>query len=203
MDKNEKFELIRAEEKDAEYSNPMIRLFLTLGYLGIFGSIIAVYMIIMSALSRDDHGFDVTYTAAAVIIFAVCLVAVILLNISDKKNRNEFLKNKKQLRRNAKKYKGKIVAAEKNIRHVKYMNEVFDEIIWNYVIKFKNENNEILTVKSEKFLNDISEILSSRNVTVYSLENGTYEFGGYKLRESSDEDFVELKVKIREENSKV
>ena len=60
MENNDKFELIRAEEKDAKYSNPMLRLFLAIGYLGIFGSIITVYMIIMSALSRDDHGFDLS-----------------------------------------------------------------------------------------------------------------------------------------------
>lgn len=203
MDKNKNFELVRAEEKDAKYSNPKLRLMLTIGYLGIFGSIITVYMIVMSALSREDHGFDVTYTAAAIIVFAVCTAAVAVLNIFDKKAKKEFLKNERNLRKNAKKYRGKIVGAEKNIRHVMYMKDVFDEIIWNFVIKYKNENDEIITVKSDKFLNDISEVLTSKNVIVYELEDGTFEFGGYKLRENPDDDFVKLKVKINEEDSKV
>ena len=76
------------------------------------------------------------------------------------------------------------------------MKEVFDETIWNFIIKYKDENNEIITVKSEKFLNDISEVLASKNVTVYALEDGTFEFGKYKLRENKDDDFVKLKIKI-------
>ena len=203
MDKNNDFELVRAEEKDSKYSNPKLRLMLAIGYLGIFGSIITVYMITMSALSREDHGFDAAYTAAALVVLAVCIAAVIALNVMDKKAKKEFFKNEKTLRKNAKKYRGKIVGAEKNIRHVTYMKEVFDEIIWNFIIKYKDENNEIVTVKSEKFLNDISEVLASRNVAVYALEDGTFEFGGYKLRENPDDDFVKLKVKVHEEDSKV
>ena len=203
MSENAKFELMRAEEKDAKYSNPKLRLLLAIGYLGIFGSIITVFMIFMSALSREDHGFDSMYTAAAIIVLAICTAAVIVLGILDKKAKKEFLKNEKNLRKNAKKYKGKIVGAEKNIRHVQYLKDVFDETIWNFIIKFKDENDEIVTVKSEKFLNDVSEVLASRNVTVYALQDGTYEFGGYKLRENTDDDFVKLKVKINEEDSKV
>ena len=203
MDKNEKFELVRAEEKDSKYSNPKLRLMLTIGYLGIFGSIITVFMIFMSALSRENYDFDVTYTAAAIVVMMVCAAAVVVLNIRDKKAKKEFLKNEKTLRKNAQKYRGKIVGAEKNIRHVTYMKEVFDEIIWNFIIKYKNENNEIITIKSEKFLNDISEVLTSKNVTVYALKDGTFEFGGYKLRENADDDFVKLKIKINEEDAKV
>ena len=203
MDNVEQFELVRAEAKDAKYSNPSLRLFLALGYLGIFSSVIAVYMIIMSALSREDHGFNVQYTAVAIVVFIVCLTAVIVMNYLDKKARKEFFKKEKQLLKNAKKYKGKIVAAEKNIRHVKYVNEVFDEIIWNFVIKYKNENDEIITVKSEKFLNDISEVLKSRSVTVYVLEDGSNSFGGYHLREKADDEYIKLKIKVHEEEAKV
>lgn len=203
MDKNEKFELIRAEEKDSKYSNPKLRLILTIGYLGIFGSIITVFMIFMSALSRENHEFDVKYTAAGIVVMMVCTAAVVVLNIQDKKAKKEFFKNENILRKNAQKYRGKIVGAEKNIRHVTYMKEVFDETIWNFIIKYKDENNEIITVKSEKFLNDISEVLASKNVTVYALEDGTFEFGKYKLRENKDDDFVKLKIKINEEDAKV
>ena len=203
MDKKEKLELVRAEEKDVKYSNPKLRLMLAIGYLGIFGSIITVFMIFMSALSRENHKFDVTYTIVAIVVMTLCIAAVIVLNMLDKKAKKEFFKNEKMLRKNAKKYRGKIVGAEKNIRHVTYMKEVFDETIWNFIIKYKDENNEIITVKSEKFLNDISEVLASKNVTVYALEDGTFEFGGYKLRENKDDDFIKLKVKINEEDAKV
>ncbi len=203
MDKKEKLELVRAEEKDVKYSNPKLRLMLAIGYLGIFGSIITVFMIFMSALSRENHKFDVTYTIVAIVVMTLCIAAVIVLNMLDKKAKKEFFKNEKMLRKNAKKYRGKIVGIEKNIRHVTYMKDVFDEIIWNFIIKYKNENNEIITVKSEKFLNDISEVLASKNVTVYALEDGTFEFGGYKLRENKDDDFIKLKVKINEEDAKV
>ena len=203
MDKNDEFKLIRAEEKDAKYSNPKLRLMLTIDYLGIFGSVITICMIVMSAFSRDNHSVDFKYISAAAVVLILCVAAAAALNVMDKKARKEFLKNEKNLRKNAKKYKGKIVGTEKNIRHVTYMKEVFDEIIWNFIIKYKDENNEIITVKSEKFLNDISEVLASRNVTVYALEDGTFEFGGYKLRENSGDDFVKLKVKVHEKNSKV
>ena len=126
MDKKEKLELVRAEEKDVKYSNPKLRLMLAIGYLGIFGSIITVFMIFMSALSRENHKFDVTYTIVAIVVMTLCIAAVIVLNMLDKKAKKEFFKNEKMLRKNAKKYRGKIVGIEKNIRHVTYMMEFYN-----------------------------------------------------------------------------
>ena len=49
--------------------------------------------------------------------------------------------DKKALRKNAVKIEGRIVGIEKRIRHVSYMNDVFDEILWNFQVEYKNENN--------------------------------------------------------------
>ena len=203
MEKNEKYQLLKAKEKDAKYSNPMLRLFLTLGYLGIFSALITVYMAAMTALSREDHKFEYSYAAVAAVIFLICIVMVVWLNYKDKKSRKAFLKHEKELRRNAVKYRGRIVGVEKYVRHVRYLNDVFDEVTWRFIIKYKNENNEIVTVKSDDYLNDISDVLADNKVVIYCLEDKTFEFKGYKLRESESDKPVKLKVNVLEDDVKV
>jgi len=203
MDNKEKYVLLTAKEKDAKYSNPMLRLFLALGYLGIFSGLITVYMAVMTALSREDHKFEYTYAAAAAVIFAVCIALVLWLNYKDKKARKAFFKHEKELRKNAKKYRGKIVGIEKYVRHVRYLNDIFDEITWRFIIKYKNENDEIVTVKSDDYLNDITDVLVDSKVSVYCLEDDTFEFKGFKLRESDSDVPVKFKVHVFEEDVKV
>lgn len=201
---DEKIKLIKAEGEDSKYSNPMLRLLLALGYLGIFGSIITVYMIIMSAMPRDDHNVEITLMAAALIAFAVCTAAVVFLNIIDKKARKEFFEKENTLRKNAKRFDGKIVGVEKHIRHVRYINEVFDEILWNFKIEyFDDEKNELLTVSGEKFLNDISEVLSEDSVSVFVPEDGSVFFDDYRLKKDPDDEFLKLEVEVYEKDSKV
>ena len=201
---DEKIELIRVEGEDARYSNPMLGLLLALGYLGIFGSIITVYMIVMSALSRDDHAVEINFMAAALIALAVCTAAVVFLNIIDKKSRKEFFEKENNLRKNAKKFDGKIVGAQKHIRHVKYLNDVFDEIIWNFKIEyFDDEKNELLTVSGERFLNDISEVLADDSVSVFVMKDGSLRFDDYKLKKNPGDEFIKLEVETDEKDSKV
>ncbi len=204
MSEDEKPSLFRAESEDSKYSNPMLRLFLTLGFLGIFGSIITLYMIVMSYFSRGKTHFEFEFAAAAVIAFVICAAAVTVLNIIDKKEKNKFLEKEKTKLKNAKRYKGKVIGAEKHINHVRYLNDVFDEVVWNFIIEyFDEETNKNIMVQSEKFLNDISEVLSEDSVTVCVLEDGTLFFEDYRLRESRDKDFIKLKIDIDEINSKV
>lgn len=201
---DEKIELLKAEGEDSRYSNPMIRLLLTLGYLGIFGSIITIYMIVMSALSRDDHAVEVSFMAAALIALVGCIAAVVFLNIIDKKAKKEFFEKEAELRNSAKKFDGRIVGVEKHVRHVKYVNDVFDEIIWNFKIEyFDDEKNELLTVSGERFLNDISEALAEDSVSVFVSKDGSLYFDDYKLKKNPDDEFVKLSVEVFEKDARV
>ena len=201
--KDVKFELVRAEDKYAKYSNPTLRLLIALGCLGIFASMVGEFMVVMSAVSQKGQNTqkNMTVGAGALIVFAVCLADVIFLSKRDKHNRKQFLNEQKNLKKTAVKYKGKIVKVQKHIRHVKYMNEVFDETTWRFVVKYKNENEQIITILSEPFLNDISQVLKSRSVDVYVLSDGSCEVSEYKLRVSEDEPPIEFKTELTEEES--
>lgn len=187
--------LIRAGGDDANYSNKTFRLFLSLGYLGIFGSFICMFMMIMSAVSRENHLLDVKPMAAAIIALVVCIVAVIVVSLLDKKSRNEFKTAEKKLLANAKSVDGRIVGVVKHIRHVSYAREVFDEITWNFKIEyFDEENNKTCTVESDRYLNDISAVLADDSVKVYIKSDGTLAFDGYKLRESFDDEYISPEI---------
>lgn len=192
---NTKPTLIKADGDDANYSNKMLRLLLSLGYLGVFGSFICMFMMIMSAVSRENRLLDVKPMAAAIVTLAVCIAVVIAVTILDKKGRKDFQAAEERLLTNAKAVDGRVVGVVKHIRHVSYAREVFDEITWNFKIEyFDEENNETRTVESDRYLNDISTVLADDSVTVYIKSDGTLAFDGYKLRESFDDEYISPKL---------
>ncbi len=203
MKDNEQFELVKADEKDCEYSNPLLRILSAVFGIVGFGSLIAIFMAVLSAFAGGASALSVKFFCSAGMAFALSAAAAAIAGYYDKKERRKFLKHKKALRKNAVKIEGRIVGIEKRIRHVSYMNDVFDEILWNFQVEYKNENNETLVVPSDRFLNDISEVLKNDKVTVYVMKDGKIGFGGYQLRKSAEDRPLKLKINVIETNSGV
>lgn len=203
MEDNAVIEMIKAQSDDIKYSNTALRLLIVLASLGIFGSMICIFMIVMSAASQGSQSININFLAGTVIFCGLCIAAVVVLCVFDNAARKRFFENEKTLRKNAKRFDGKIVGIEKHINHVKYANEIFDEILYNFLVEYKNENNETVTVKGEGFLNDITEALADDSVTVLELEDGTLVFENYCLRKKTDDNFIKLTTEVKEEDKKV
>lgn len=187
--------LLKAEGDNSKHFNPMIQLLSAIAYLGVFGSVICGFMIIMSAASDKNNTLDISLMSVTITVFAVCIAAVIVLGIVNKNSEKKLRQEDNIKILNARRTDGKVVGVVKHINHVAYRHEIFDETIWNFKINYFNEEkNCICTVESDRYLNDISTVLANDTVTVYIKSDGKLAFDGYKLRKSFDDDYIKLEI---------
>ena len=87
------------------------------------------------------------------------------------------------LRDSAEHFKGRVTACEKTKHTVRYANEDFDEITWKFIVEYENEHGDTVTVKTGRYLNDISNILADRSVDIYKTKDGGLLFENFSLTE--------------------
>lgn len=189
-------QLISAEpECSVEYA-PVLRVLLAVSYMGIFGGFMGIVASLLPIVSGKETKESVPLSVAAIIVFSAF---ALVMSIIEKRRRRAYENEQKRLLDTAEKFSGNIVSCEKCVHSILYGNKTFDEITWRFVIEYKDENNDTVTVKSGRYLNDISEMIKSREVTVLKKEDGNYSFGSFSLRET-DEEGIKLDVsEIKEE----
>ncbi len=194
------FTLQKAERTDTKYKNPALTMTAAIAGLGCFGGIICLCTILLSALSGGNVSGGIFAAAAAVTL--VCGAVFAAASIMFQKRKKEYLKKRRELSKSAVRVQGKVVGVTKYVRHVKYMKDTFDEILWCFKIKYKDGDN-YKTVQSDKYLNDISKVLKSDKVEVLILEDKTLAFKNFKLRKDDNEPFVKLETEIIEQEAEL
>ena len=183
-------QLISAEpEYSVEYA-PIVRVLLAVSYMGIFGGFMGIIASLLPIVSGKETKESVPLSVAAIVVFSAF---ALVMSIMEKRKRLAYENEQKRLLETAKIFCGNVVSCEKCVRSILYGNKTFDEITWRFVIEYKDENNDTVTVKSGRYLNDISETLKSRDVTVLKKEDGTYSFGSFSLK-GTDKEGIKLDV---------
>ena len=168
--------LISAEPELPEYA-PILRVLTAVAYMGIFAGFMGLLASLLPFVSSGrDVKENMIMSLIAVLFFTV---SAIVFFIFFKKKKSDFFKNNEDLLKNAVKYSGEVVSCEKQIKKIKYGNRDFEEVTWVFIIKYKDEKNDIVTVKSGKYLNDISNVLGGVSVDVLKKSDGTYAFENF------------------------
>lgn len=194
------FTLQKAETKDHKYSSPALSMTTAISGLLTFGSTICLMVILLTALSGGDVREELFAAAVAAALLSGSVFVISWLMF--KKAKRVFLKKRKEMYRSARKLTGKVIGVTKHIRHVKYMRDTFDEILWSFKIEYK-DGNEVKTVTSDKYLNDISKVLKSDRVSVFVLEDNTLVFKNYCLRNNESDPYIKLETEVTEQDAEI
>jgi len=197
---NGKYILQKAQTKDAEFRSPALNMLTALGGLGVFAGIICIFVILLSALSGGKSNIQSFIAAVGITLISACVFIVSYYIFNRKKK--AYLKKKKRMLANAKRFDGQITGIVKNIRHVKYMHETFDEITWCFKIEYNDEEGT-KTVNSELYLNDITRVLKNDRVSVLVLSDGTTVFKNFHLRKDDQESYIKLPLEDIEKGDEI
>lgn len=187
-------ELVSAEPLEAEYA-PVVRVALAVCYMGIMAGVVAMFAAVLALVSGRQAADRLAMSVAAAVIFALAAGAV---SVIDAKKRKRFEQQRDKKRESAKKYSGNIVSCEKHSRKFRYGSEDFTEVTWRFNVEYKNENGDTETVKTGRYLNDISNIIESRDVTVLKTEDGELIFEDIRLSENG----ITLDIEETEEDQR-
>lgn len=192
---NTEFKLERAEPFKNGSNGFSFSMLLALSYLGIFASIICEFMVIMSALSRSDHAINYNVMAGGVIAFVVRGAASILFTVLENKAKKKLEQERTEALNSIEPVEGKITAVNRYIRRILHGGNVYEESLWTFNIEYYDEEkNETAVIESEKYLNDVTEVLSGDTVKIYFKPDKGFELSGFELRKSNADDKTELPV---------
>ncbi len=197
---NGKYVLQKAQSKDTDFKSPALNMLIALGGLGVFAGIICIFVILLSALSggrSNDQAF-----IAAVGITIICAFVFTASYAAFNRKKKAYIKNKKSMLTNAKRFSGHIVGIVKNIRHVEYMHETFDEVTWSFKIEYTDDAGT-KTINSDLYLNDITQVLKDDRVSVLVLSDGATAVKNFHLRNETSDPVIDMpveEVERRDEN---
>ncbi len=157
-----------AEPEQAEHS-PLLRVMLAVCWTGVLAGVMGALSSLFALASAGKGGDRLLWSLGGAL---ACGITVFFLSLADRKRQREFEKKENEMMKNAAVYKGKITAAEKHTRKIAYANQIFEEETWRFIAEYKNENNDIVKVKSGRYVNDISQVLKSAEADIYIKENG-------------------------------
>jgi len=186
-----KYTLKKATPKDADFKSPVLNMLITLSGLGIFGGIICICVILLSALSQAASDGRAFLVSVGITVISACIFIVSYSAFNKKKK--EYIKKRKSMTANAQRFSGRVVGIVKNVRHVDYMKETYDEITWCFNIEY-TDNAGTRTVKSDVYLNDITVVLRDDRVTVLVLQDGSFSFKNFHLRKNDSEPYKKFKI---------
>jgi len=188
---NSKFTLQKAQSKDAGFKSPVLNMLTSLGGLGVFGGIICICVVFLSALSQGKANGQAFLVSVGITIISACIF--IISYSAFRKKKKEYIKKKKSMIANAACYNGKVTGIVKQIRHVKYMKENFDEITWCFNITY-TDNEGVKNVYGDLYMNDITKVLKDDHVTVLVLNDGSLAFKNFHLRKDDSEPCKEFTI---------
>lgn len=195
------FVLQKAASDETKYTNNILSLIIALSGLGAFGSLICLCMTVISAFSRQKFD-NIGLIAASFIGMLLCVLVFVVADEMYKQRKKAYLKAQKKLYKKAERIKGRVVGAVKYVRHVKYMRDTFDDIQWCFKIEY-GFGDEKKIIESDRYLNDISQVLADDRVYVLMLDGEVIAFEGYKLRCDDREPYVQLNTEEIEQESEV
>ena len=180
IETNERKEALQsAEPLTAEYA-PVLRVSLAVCYMGMLSGVVAVFASILGIVSGRNAGDRLYLSITALLLFGA---AAGVLSLVDSRKRRAYEEKRAALRDSAEHFKGRVTACEKTKHTVRYANEDFDEITWKFIVEYENENGDTVTVKTGRYLNDISNILADRSVDIYKTKDGGLLFENFSLTE--------------------
>ena len=194
------YKLQRAETKDHGFSSPALSMAAAIGGLLAFGGLICLGMVFPAILSGGSVKGE--FFAAGVGVTVLGGSLFVISQMMFRKAKREFLKKRKEMYKSGKRFSGRVVGVNKHVRHVKYMKDTFDETLWSFKIEY-NDGGEIRTVTSDKYLNDISQVLKSDKVTVVILGDGTAVFKNYCLRNNENDPCIKLETEETEQDAEI
>ena len=194
------FKLQKAESKDSKYKSPALSLFSAVSGLFAFGGMICLCAVLLTQMSGGN--VNANFFLAS---FVITILGSVMFTVSSflyKKGKSVYLSQRKEMIKSAKKFEGRIIGVTKFIKHVKYMKDTFDEIVWRFKIEY-NDDGEVKTVFSDKYLNDISNVLKSDKVNILALEDNTLVFKNYQLRHNENEPYIKLETEEIEQETEL
>ncbi len=171
-----------AEPLQAEHS-PVLRVLIAVGWMGILAGVMGALAALFALASAGKGGDRLMWSVSGAVM---CGVIVCVLSFADRKNQRKFELKEKEMMDNAAVYKGTITAAEKHIKKIAYANQIFEEITWQFAVEYKDENDNTVTVKSGRYVNDISKSLANPDVDVYIKANGESVIEGIQIAKKGD-----------------
>ena len=178
----EAVQLISAEPEQEEYA-PVLRVLIAVAYMGVLAAVIGALAALLGAVSGRQADQKIMMCAGAFLAFAA-LAAV--LSLIDRRKRRGFESATKRLLESAVRFEGEVVSAEKLVKRIRYANEWFEDRSWRFVIRYNDENGDTVTVKSGRYLNDISNVLKNTKVSVVRTSDGAHTFEGFELRDNGE-----------------
>lgn len=189
----EDFSLIKAGEEKG--GNAVLSVFSVIAYLGVFSSLIGAFMVFMSAMSSDNKALNYDVLAGCVIAFAVCIGAAIVTSVLQRRENEKAERLRGEFIKSTAPVDGKIVGINKYVKRIYHEGNTYEELLWSFNIEYRDsKTNEKRSVESEKYLNDVSNVISGDSVKIYFREDGTFELDGFALRKSEDDAKAELKI---------
>ena len=146
----------------------------------MLSGVVAVFASILGIVSGRNAGNRLYLSIAALLLFGA---AAGVLSLVDRRKRRAYEEKRSALRDSAEHFKGRVTACEKTKHTVRYANEDFDEITWKFIVEYENEHGDTVTVKTGRYLNDISNILADRSVDIYKTKDGGLLFENFSLTE--------------------
>lgn len=187
--------LIRAEDKRGKFRKVSYSLPITLSYLGIFSSLICEFMVIMSALSRSNHEINFTVMAGGAIVFVLCTVAAVAFSLLEKRSIQKADEERKEILKGITPVDGTVKNVNKYIRRIHHDGNAYEESVYTFSIEYSDsETGELKTLESEKYLNDVTQVLSDNKVNIYFEKNGDFELDGFVFRKSESDPPYPLEV---------
>ena len=176
MNNKENERLISAEPERGEHS-PVLRVLIAVCYLGAPTAAVAFFA---ALLSYTSNGMGMDKMAVSVIALVVFIAIIIIMSAVDKRREKAYEAERRALYDSADKFAGTVTGCEKHTRIIIYANRKYEDVTWLFNVTFENENGDTVTVKSGRYLNDISAVLTDTGADVLRLSNGEYIVEGLK-----------------------
>lgn len=189
------YSLVRAEDKRKKFGKVSYSLPLTLSYLGIFASLICEFMVIMSAFSQPNHTIDFTVMAGGLIVFVISVALTFVFSALEKKSIQKAENIRKEILNSITPVNGKVKSINKYIRRIYHDGNAYEESLYTFNIEYDDpKNGELKTLESEKYLNDVTQVLANNEVKIYFDDNGDAELDGFVFRKSDSDTAFPFKI---------
>ncbi len=177
------YELIPAEQS----GTGVMPLLISVSYLGIFAGVVSIFMVLMSAMSEGKEGIDFTLLAGSIVVLALCIVLVIVFSLISYKGKEKFRNSHYDLIKNSDGCSGRIISVNRYVERILHKGSAYEQAMWSLNIEYTDKDGKTAVIESEKYLNDVTEVLCGSSVTVYLKNNGKFELDGFEIRQSEED----------------
>lgn len=189
-----KYSLLKANEFDSDTDRVPFQLLMTVACLGVFSSVVCEFMLIMSALSGTEHKLNYKFMAGGVIVFIVCAAAAFIFGALQKNAVKKLRQKERDFIDSTTPVDGKIIAVNSYVKLIHHGKSTYRETLWSMLIEYTDDDGAVKTIESEKYLNDICEVLTDTAVKIYFKDNERFILDGFKLRKDENDERINVSV---------